>query len=173
MLMQIPPPKQRRRAGGVSLYLLQRHLERFTDARLDRAIQDAWHKEYDPVEFYSVAIPHEHGAIIHAFGAEFEVKHCKYPMGWTRLGDGPLPFWAEHAAFTMLEYRCDKEPALAERIKAYRGLAMLAAELAGDETTGFFFPYEQILLPNSLAVSDAFRAKGPLDPHALADLKEY
>ncbi len=171
MLDPLPVPRQKRRTFGVSLFLLQRHLERFSDARLDRAIEDAWHKEYDPEEFYSVAIPQEHGAVIHAFGAEIEVKHCAYPMGWTRVGDGELPFWAEHAAFTMLEYRCPKEPEPAGRVKAYRGLAMLAAELAGDDTAGFFFPFEHLLLPNSLEVNEAFRRKGPLEPKALAALK--
>ncbi|HEY3927119.1 MAG TPA: hypothetical protein VGL89_01980 [Candidatus Koribacter sp.] len=170
--MQIPLAKQRRRTSGVSIYLLQRHLERFTDAQLDAAMQAAWHKEYDPQEFFSVSIPQEHGAIIHAFGAEIDVSHFDYAMGWNRLGDDPLPFWAEHSGFTSLNYRCGNEPPPDRRVQMYRGLAMLAAELATDHTAGFLFPLERVLLPNSSAVQVAFQAKGPLDPQDLTVLAE-
>lgn len=163
--------KPRRRTTGVSLFLLQRRLDRFTDAQLDRAMQKAWKKEYDPKEFFSVAIPHEHGAIIHAFGAEISIRHFDYAADWKRLGEGKLPFWAEHEGFTVIEYLCPQgEPDDLRRLQMYRGLSMLTAELATEDTAAFFFPLEQVLLPNSEDVAKAFHARGPLDPFDLESL---
>ncbi len=171
MLKRLFPGKPRRRNTGVSLFLLQRKLDRFTDVQLDRAMQKAWKKEYDPVEFFSVAIPQEHGAMIHAFGAEISVRHFDYPLDWKRLGEGTLPFWASHEGYTDIEYRCPQgAPDDFRRLQMYRGLAMLTAELASDDTAAFFFPFEEVLLPNSEAVAKAFRTKGPLDPVELERL---
>jgi hypothetical protein len=170
MLMRFFGQRKRRRTTGVCIFLAQRHLQRFTDAQLDRAMQDAWHKEYDSEQFFSVAIPQEHGAIIHAFGAEIAVRHFDYPLDWKRLGDGPLPFWAEHKAFTVLDYKCPEEPDDAGRLRLYRGLGMLAAELASEDTAAFLFPLEQVLLPNSVDVLAALRARGPLSPFELEHL---
>jgi len=167
MLRGLFKRKPKRRTTGVSLFLVQRQLDRFSDAHLDRAMQDAWHKEYDAKEFFSVAIPQEHGAIIHAFGSEISVRHFDYQLDWKRLGDGPLPFWAAHTAFTVLDYRCPDEPDDMNRLRLYRGLAMLASELASENTAGFLFPLEQVLLPNSEDVIKAFRARGPLNPFDL------
>jgi hypothetical protein len=165
--------KHRRKRTSVTLILAQRKLDRFSDAQLDRAMQDAWHKDYDPQEFFSVAIPHEHGAVIHAFGTEISVNHFDYPLDWSRLGEGKLPFWAQHEAFSMLHYKWDDDPEDATRYRLYRGLALLAAELASEDTAAFFFPVEQVLLPNSAAVSEAFRGKGALNPMQLASLAEF
>jgi hypothetical protein len=163
--------KPRRRPPGVSVYLLQRRLERFTDARLDRAMQHAWNKEYDPREFFSVAIPQNRGAMIRAFGAEISVQHHDYPLDAIRLGDIELPFWAQHAAYSDVEYICPQGvPEDKRRLQMYRGLAMLCAELASEATAAFLFPAEQVLVPNSEAVARSFRAKGPLDPFALEAL---
>jgi hypothetical protein len=164
--------KTRRKRPCVSLILAQRKLDRFSDAQLDRAMQHAWHKDYDPKEFFSVAIPQEHGAIVHAFGTEISVSHYDYPLDWSRLGDGKLPFWAQHEAFSVLDYKWDNDPDATTRSRLYRGLGLLAAELASEDTAAFLFPAEQILLPNSAAVSEAFRGKGPLDPIKLVSLAE-
>lgn len=164
--------KKRRKRTSVSIILAQRKLDRFSDAQLDRAMQDAWHKDYDPQEFFSVAIPQEHGGVIHAFGTEISVDHFDYPLDWSRLGDGELPFWAQHEGFSVLDYKWDGEPDPATRFRLYRGLGMLVAELASEDTAAFFFPVEQVLLPNSAAVSEALRAKGPLDPMRLVSLAE-
>lgn len=167
----LPRPKRRPRAEGATLRLLQRQLERFSGARLDRAMQQAWRKEYDPKEFFSVAIP-DHGAVLHAFGAEIAIRHNAYPLDWKSLGDAPLPFWAAHSACTILEYRCPQKPEDETRRRMYRGLGMLAAELASPHTAAFFFDCEQVLLPNSVEVLEALRAPGPLDPHNLESLAD-
>jgi hypothetical protein len=164
------PRKSREHPAAVELVLLQRQLERFTNARLDRAIQDAWHRQYDPKQFFSVTHPHGKGATIHAFGAEIAVRHREYPAAWKRPGDGSLPFWAEHSTHTVLEYCCDGEPDELQRHQMYRGLGMLAAELASERTAGFFFPIEGVLVPHSESVVQALRAKGPLNP---TDLERF
>lgn len=165
------PPRPREHTDGVQLVLLQRQLERFTNDRLDRAMQDAWHRAYDPKQFFSVALPQGHGATIHAFGAQIAVRHREYPAAWKRPGDGSLPFWAEHSTHTVLEYCCDEgEPDEVQRRQMYRGLGMLAAELASERTAGFFFPIEAVLIPHSEAVIQAFRARGPLNPF---DLEQF
>lgn len=169
MWRKIGSAKRKRQQYGAALCLLQRQLVRFSDARLDRAMQAAWRKEYDPQEFFSVALPQNGDAIIHAFGAEIEVKHLEYAIG---AGDEPLPFWAKHTGHTMLLYRCGQDPDDAARPRMYRGLAMLAADLASVETAGFYFPHEQVLLPNSLQVNQAFRGKGALNPFALESLAD-
>jgi hypothetical protein len=156
--MRFPVSKRRQSTEGARLLLLQRHVERFSAARLDRAMQQAWNKEYDPKEFFSVAIPHHQDAVLHAFGAEISVRHSDYALDWKHLGHGSLPFWAEHTGFSTLEYRCAKAPDDASRLRMYRGLGMLSAELASQQTAGFCFPLEQILLPHSEAVMHSFRA---------------
>jgi hypothetical protein len=164
--------KTRRKRPGASLILAQRKVDRFSDAQLDRAMQNAWHKDYDPQEFFSVAIPQEHGAVIHAFGTEIAVSHFDYPLDWSQLGEGTLPFWAQHEGFSVLDYKWDRDPDPTTRTRLYRGLCLLAAELASEDTAAFLFPAEQVLLPNSVAVSAAFRGKGPLNPLQLASLAE-
>ena len=170
MLNRMFAAKAKRRSNGVSLFVLQRRLERFTDVRIDRAMQSAWKKDYDPAQFFSVAIPHNDGAIIHAFGAEIAIRHFDYAADWKRLGDGALPFWAEHSGFSVFEYRCEGEPERPQRLQMYRGLSMLASELASEFTAAFFFPLEQVLLPNSEEVAKVFRSRGPLDPFQLESL---
>lgn len=169
MLAGSPTPKKQRRPG-VCLLLLQRHSEHYSEASLDRAMQAAWHKQYDPKQFFAVAIPNQQGAVLHAFGAEISVGHFGYPMDWNRLAGGDLPFWAEHAAFTSLKYHCADAPEESERFKMYRGLGMLAAELCSGDTVAFFFPIEQVVLPNSAEVNAAFRSRGPLNPFDLQEL---
>ncbi len=171
--MRVLAPKRRRSPEGVRVLLLQRQVERFSAARIDRAMQHAWKKEYDPQQFFSVAIPHDAGAVLHAFGAEIAIRHSEYALDWKAVGhDEALPFWAAHAGFSTLDYRCEKAPEDPTRLRMYRGLGMLAAELASEQTAGFFFPHEQVLLPHSEEVVDAFRDRGPLDPFDLEELAE-
>ena len=170
--MHLAPGKKRHSTEGVRLILLQRRAERFSADRLDKAMQQAWKKEYDPQEFFAVAIPHDDGGILHAYGAEIVIRYRDYAIDWKQLGRDAMPFWAEHTAHTMVDYRCAKRPTTDTRRQMYRGLAMLACELASLHTVGFCFPHEQVLLPHSVEVLAAFRTRGPLDPLALESLSE-
>jgi hypothetical protein len=168
--MRISPARKRHPPGNARLILLQRQSERFTTARLDEAMQQAWNKEYDPKQFFSVAIPNDDGAVLNAFGAEIAIRYFDYALDWKQLGHAALPFWAAHTAHTTLDYRCGKAPDDATRRRMYRGLGMLASELASEHTAGFCFPFEQVVLPHSVEVVGAFRARGPLDPYELESL---
>jgi hypothetical protein len=170
--MRFGPARKRRPTESARLILLQRQPERFTTARLDRAMQQAWNKDYDPKRFFSVAIPRDDGALLHAFGAEIAIRYGDYALDWSQLGHETLPYWAAHTSHAMLDYRCGKTPDPATRRQMYRGLAMLAAELASEQTVGFCFPFEQVLLPHSVEVLEAFRGRGPLDPFILQPLAE-
>lgn len=172
MFQPLSPLKPRKKKNAVSLCLMQRRLERFSDARLDRAMQKAWNKEYDPKEFFSVALPTTADAIIHAFGTEIAIHHCDYPVDWLRLGEEPLPFWAQHSSHTVLDYRWDEDPDYPTRFRLYRGLGMLAAELSSPDTAAFYFPHEDVLLPNSDRVAKALRGRGPLNPMDLEPLAD-
>lgn len=172
MFQPLANAKSRKKKNAVSLCLMQRRMEHFSDARLDRAMQKAWHKEYDPKEFFSVALPSSAGAIMHAFGTEIAVHHHAYPIDWLRLGEEPLPFWAEHLAHTVLDYRWSEDPDYPTRFRLYRGLGMLAAELSSTDTAAFYFPHEDVLLPNSVTVASAFRGRGPLNPFDLEPLAD-
>jgi hypothetical protein len=163
--------RKKPRPHGVSVFLLQRQLERFSTDRLDRAMQHAWNKAYDAREFFAISIPHDHGAVLRAFGAEIAVRHVDYPLDWKLLGDRTLPPWGAHEGYSVLEYRCpDGPPEDAGRMQMYRGLGMLCAELASRQTSAFFFPLEQVVVPHSVAILAAFRARGPLDPFDLEKL---
>lgn len=72
-------------------------MERFTTEELNTAMQAGWHRPYDSVTFYAIAIDDS--------GAVFKMNEAFYPLMYTDrgldssgIGEREIPTWADHSA---------------------------------------------------------------------------
>ena len=156
--------KRKPAVSGVSILLLQREIDRFSDERLNAAMQRGWRRPYDPKTFYAVSLNGE-GAVFKAVGAYFTMQHFEHRITSKQLGDQELPIWAIHNAHSVLEYKCPggvPEGTMRDRMYAFLGL--LCAELVSPKTTAVLFSEEHVLLRNTPSLVKLLRSGGDINP---------
>ena len=157
--------KKKPPVSGISIFLLQKRLERYSTERLNEAMQRVWRKEYDPEKFFALSIFDGEGATVKALGAFFGIRHFDRWLNSKELGDLELPAWAVHAGYSSLEYACPGGIPQGElRHKVYALMGLLCAELLSSETVGILFPEERVLVPNTSEFQKRVRSGLPLDP---------
>lgn len=155
--------------SGIAIAFLQKRLERFSNERLNAAMQRAWHRPYDEKTFFAVSIFGRDAATIKVGNVFLGILHYDHRITSKELGDVELPDWAIHNAYSQLECKCPGGiPKGATREEVYGFLTQFCAELASPETVAFFFTEERVLLPNNAAVASVFRSGKRLDPAVLA-----
>lgn len=154
---------------GVSILLLQKSLTRFTDEKLNHAMQSGWRRTYDDQKFFACSIFDGDGAVLKVGTFYVTMQHFDRRLERKELGEMELPNWAIHSAYSSVEYKCPAGvPEGDERDKMYGFLALVCAELLTANSSGIFFLEERVVIPNDARLRDRLRSGQPLNPRALA-----
>jgi hypothetical protein len=155
--------------SGLTIMLLQRRIERYSDERLNLAMQRAWQRSYNEKSFFAISMFDGDGAVIRAGRVFMMMQHHQRRIGDTELGEQELPDWAEHSAHSVLSCKCPGGfPERQQREFVYGVLGRLCAELMDANISGLLFLDEGVLVPNTALVLQRLRLTKDIDPVALA-----
>jgi hypothetical protein len=158
--------KKKPPVSGISILLLQRHLERFSTDRLNLSMQRAWRQQYDAQKFFALSIFDGDGAVLKVRDVFYGIRHFERRLGPAELGDMELPRWANHAGYSSIECACPGGVPIGEpRSVMYVFLGLLCAELITAETVGIFFSEEHLLFANDADLCKRLRSRVPLFSH--------
>jgi hypothetical protein len=154
---------------GVSILLLQKRLNRFSNEELNSAMQRGWRRPYDEQKFFACSIFDGDGALLKVGTFYVTMQHFDRRLERKELGEMELPDWAVHSAYSSIEYKCPGGvPEGEARDKMYGFLALVCGELITDNSSGIFFLEERVAIPNDARLRDRLHSGQPLNPFALA-----
>ncbi|SNT21805.1 hypothetical protein SAMN05421770_105222 [Granulicella rosea] len=155
---------------GLTLCLLQRRLERYTTERLNAAMQAAWGRAYDRTTFFGMNLDDENGLI--KFNELYiPIYYHEHRLGAEELGASSLPGWADHSAFSRIDFVPGGEGLpTSEARHAFCGfIGLLAVELANELTTAFFYKEDGVFLRRDRLTREMILASDKsFDPHSAA-----
>jgi hypothetical protein len=125
-------------ASGIRIYLLQDRAKRFTTEELNKAMQAAWHRPYDPVTFFATAIDSQ-GALLKMGDAYYPIIYSDYPLASEHLGELEVPLWAGHHATTRFSAEFPGGVGSEQAPQLYWLLGVIIAQLASSSTKALFF----------------------------------
>ena len=160
--------KRKPEASGVSIAILQKRLERYSDDRLNAAMSRALSRKYDDRSFFALSIFDGDGAVIKIDRLIIGVQHFDRRIDGACLGANELPAWAEHSAHSVIEFKCPGGlPEVDQRETVYGLLGLLCSELIDTNVTGLVFVDEQVIVPNRSSTLKGLRSYRPLNPKTL------
>jgi hypothetical protein len=134
-------------ASGISIFFLQKKLQRFSGDQLSVAMQRGWRKKYDSTNFYGMSIFDGEGGLLKYNAMFFPFQHFDRRVDATDFGDKEMPQWAAHNAYTSFGYKCPGGIPEGEiRDNMYCLLGLFCAELLSENTSALFFLEEHVLL---------------------------
>ena len=154
---------------ALNVCLLQRRLERYSTARLNAAMQSAWQRAHEPGRFFAMNIDDEHGLI--KFESMFiPIYFHDRSLGDEELDGIELPEWALHTAFCRISFSPGGEglPTKQSRHQFTGFVALLALELANENTGAFFFVEDQAFIAASSLTRAMILERPTFDPHSAA-----
>jgi hypothetical protein len=98
--------KRKPPVAGISIALLQKCLERYSDERLNAAMAVAFGRPYDDKTFFAMNIFDGDGAVFKVDGFFIGLEHFDRRADGACFGDIELPEWAKHKAHSIIHYRC-------------------------------------------------------------------
>jgi len=134
------------KASGITVFLLQDRLERFTNEQLTRAMQAAWHRPYDPVTFFSKTLGDE-GAVIKMNATYYPIIHRDDRLTSEELGEREIPSWADHRATSNISAKFPGGIPNDLLPQSYWILGVLVAELASASTRALYFQEAGVFVP--------------------------
>jgi len=165
-LMRKPKPE----VSGITIFFLQKKLERFSDEQLSMAMQRAWRKPYDSTNFYGMSTFDGEGGLLKYNAMFFTFQHFDRRIDASYFGDREIPQWAEHNAYTSFGYKCPGGiPQGKVRAKMHLLLGCLCAELLGKNTSALFFVEDCVLLRYDTVIKRRLRSKPEWNPGDLLE----
>jgi hypothetical protein len=102
--------KRKPEVSGVSVAILQKRLERYSDDRLNVAMSRALGRKHDERTFFALSIFDGDGAVIKIDRLIIGIQHFDRRIYGAYLGNNELPAWAEHSAHSVIEFRVPGRP---------------------------------------------------------------
>jgi hypothetical protein len=160
--------KRKPEVSGVSVAILQKRLERYSDDRLNVAMSRALGRKHDERTFFALSIFDGDGAVIKIDRLIIGIQHFDRRIDGAYLGNNELPAWAEHSAHSVIEFKCPGGlPEADGREAVYGLLGLICVELVDANVTGLVFVNENVIAPNSPATLQGLRSYRPLNPKSL------
>jgi hypothetical protein len=154
--------------SGITILILQRRVERFTDEQLMLAMQRAWGRKRDETNFYGMSTFDGEGGLLKMDAMFFPMQHFTHRIDTSVLGERELPLWADHGAYTSFGYKCPGGlPAGKVRDTMGWLLGRFCAELLGANTVGLVFVEAKLLVPFTPASVKTLRSKAVQNPELL------
>jgi hypothetical protein len=160
----VPKPE----VSGITIFFLQKRLERFTDEQLSGAMQRGWRKKYDETNFYGMSTFGGQGALLKFNAMFFPFQHFERRADSSLLGDREMPLWAAHDAYTSFGYACPGGIPKGElRDRMFAMLGLFCAELLGKNTQALLFVEERVVLRYDDWLIDRLRSGKSWNPSQL------
>jgi hypothetical protein len=158
--------------SGITIYFLQRRMERFSDEQLSLAMQRGWRKPYDEQTFYGMSTFDGEGGLLKFNAMFFPLQHFERRLDSSVLGTNELPRWADHTAYTSFGYACPggiPEGKLRETF--YTLLGRFCAALLNDNTKALYFVEDRIFLRYDPWLVNELRSRERWNPRLLSELQ--
>jgi hypothetical protein len=156
--------------SGISIFFLQKKLERFTDDRLSLAMQRGWRKEYDSTNFYGMSTFDGEGGLLKYNAMFFPLQHFDRRVDTSYFGNREMPRWAVHNAYTSFGYKCPGGIPPGElRNKVHCLLGLFCAELLNDNTSALLFVEDNVLLRYDSSLVKLLRSTPKWNPAQLLE----
>ena len=154
--------------SGITIFILQKKLQRFTNEELSHAMQRAWGRTYDATRFYGMSTFDGEGGLLKMNDMFFTMQHFDRKVDGSVLNGRELPLWAEHAAYTSFGYSC-RGGIPPGKVRDQLGwlIGRLCAELLGQNTAALLFKEANILVPFTPAFDQKLRAEPGHNPERL------
>ena len=158
--------------SGISVFFLQKRLERFTSDQLSLAMQRGRHKPYDATNFYGMSTFDGEGGLLKYNAMFFTFQHFDRRVDTASFGDNEIPQWAAHNAYTSFGYACPGGiPEGDLRDKMFCLLGLICAELLGHNTRALLFVEDRVMIPYDAWLVNEFRQGKKWNPKQLSSTK--
>jgi hypothetical protein len=164
--------KPESKVGGITIFFLQKKLERFSDEQLSLAMQRGWRREYDEQNFYGMSTFDGEGGLLKFNAMFFPLQHFDRRVDANALGEDEMPPWADHNAYTSFGYKCPGGIPVGEsRDRFYCLLGLFCAELLSDNTQALFFVEDRVILRFDSWLTSELRSGKKWNPKQLLSLQ--
>ena len=155
-------------ASGITIFLLQNRLERFTKEQLNLAMQAAWCKPYDPSTFFATTVGDE-GAVVKMNKTFYPIIHQNYRLTAEELGECEIPLWADHHAASRIsaEFPGGVPDELLPML--YGLLGLLIGQLVSTSTQALFFKEASLFVPVTPKVIERLKTPAEYVPAQLLE----
>ena len=153
---------------GITIFLLQNRLERFTTEQLNLAMQTAWCRPHAPGTFFATTVGDE-GAIVKVNEAFYPIIHQDYRLTSEELGECTVPSWADHHAASSILAKFPGGVSDEKLPMLYGFLGLLVGQLATTSTRALFFKEAGVFVPATPEVIARLKTPAEYLPASLLD----